>query len=323
MPATLEIGKHIHAHSHWLGKPLVDLADQALSGFDGERCQDSVTYAGRFLEGVLKRLLDSWAVPYGRSTFGELIAVVRGTDRLPKSLLDRLSEANKIRNRLFHEQEPDDMERVNEGDALLMLNISDLLVSWSGAHVPVESHPVPADLPVFLSVGRGHRLDQERFLQHLHTELRNLGVDVWNLSRAEFSEDRPFDQVREVMSRCHGALVVGLERSHAYAVFEREASKEQKRYVDRYIPTAWNQIEGAIASALQLPLMILKDRRLHDEGIFETRNTRHRREDFDLSTEAEQLSPRLRGVLAKWSQHVRALVEKDAEAKAKRRRIRR
>ncbi len=312
MAHTLEIGTRFHRHSDWLTRGLIVLADGALTDFENERHRESATKAGVCLEGVLKKLFDSWQTSYReRQTFGELIGTARQTGQLPPALLDRLGEANRIRIRAAHHSgEP--WEQVNEGDALLMLNVLDMMITWCSAHIQASPPSVPADLFIFLSVGSGHRLEQEQFLQHLRTELRNLGVDVRSLNSPSFSEDRPFDQVRDIMSQCHGALVVGLERSHAYAVFEREQSKRQKLYADQYIPTAWNQIEGAIASAINLPILVLKDQRLHNEGIFEAENHRHRRETFDVREEARGLSPRLKEILSHWTIHVRTLTRKTA-----------
>jgi hypothetical protein len=199
------------------------------------------------------------------------------------------------------------MDQVMEGDALLILMILDLFVVWCSRETVREQSSSQSDLPIFLSVGSAHSLEQEQFLRHLRSELAEVGVNLCQLSNnAEFSEERPFDQIRDLMSRCKAALVVGVERSHAYAVFERERSRRQRLYSDQYIPTAWNQIEGAIASALRLPILILKEKRLHNEGIFEADNHRHRREVFDLSAEAKGLSPGLRAILAGWVNHVRA-----------------
>ncbi len=312
MAHTLEIGTRFHSHSDWLARGLIELADGALTDFESERHRESATKAGVCLEGVLKKLFDSWKTPYGeRQTFGDLINTARKTGQVPTALLDRLGEANRIRNRAAHHS-GEIWEQVNEGDALLMLNVLDMMTTWSSAHIQAAPPSVPADLPIFLSVGSGHRLEQEQFMQHLRTELRSLGVDVRSLNSSDFSENRPFDQVGDIMSRCRGALIVGLERSHAYAVFEREQSKRQKLYADQYIPTAWNQIEGAIASALNLPILVLKDQRLHNEGIFEAENHRHRREAFDVREEAMGLSPRLKDILANWTVHVRTLARQTA-----------
>jgi hypothetical protein len=101
--------------------------------------------------------------------------------------------------------------------------------------------------------------------------------------------------------------VVGLERSHAYAVFERERSEREMLYQDQYISTAWNQIEGSIASALGLPILVLRERRVHKDGIFEANNHGHRIVDFDLRVESTGLSDELRSFLTGWVQDVRSI----------------
>jgi len=65
---------------------------------------------------------------------------------------------------------------------------------------------------------------------------------------------------------------VGLERSHAYTVFERERSERQKIHLDQYIPTAWNQIEAAMAYGRGLPLLVLVDQQLRCDGLLERGN---------------------------------------------------
>jgi hypothetical protein len=128
-------------------------------------------------------------------------------------------------------------------------------------------------------------------------------VELRNIPGDSFDKDKPFDQVRELMAVCRAALVVGLERALVYTVSEREKPVNK----DRFIPTAWNQIEGSIASALRLPVLILRDARLHQEGIFEAKNHGHQVHDFDLAAERRGLSPELRRFLAGWVQYVRSL----------------
>lgn len=305
MLKLFEIGETIHKQSGWLGRALVEQADQALCDFNADNHATAVSKVAACLEGTVKKLLDDWQVPYARETFGQLIGKLREMPRVPKSLVERLSDANAIRNRSsVHDQDPDDIQRVNEGDSLVMLHSLRLLVSWGGTQISRQP-ATPADLPVFLSVGTEHRLDQLQFLQRLRRELRDQAVDLKHLIEPEYADQRPFDQIRELMLTCKGALIVGLERSHAYTVFEREQSKKQEFYPDQYIPTAWNQIEGAMASALQLPVLVLTDDRLHSEGIFEAKNHRHRRETFNLAEEARELSPALRELLASWVKYVR------------------
>jgi len=301
MPGTHSISLRLYRSSAWLGEDL-DRADEALSAHEDRTYIAAVLKAGTCLEGILLKLLKQWQTPVdGVLTLGPLIGALRKTERAPSELLERLNEVNTIRNRAAHDQQTS-LNTTTEGDALQILNILALIVEWCSGHTLV-SDEVSQDLsvvPVFLSVGRPHRLDQEQFLQRLRADMRALGVGLRSLSSAEYSEAKPFDQIGDLMQSCRAALIVGLERSHAYTVFERERSDLEKIHQDQYVPTAWNQIEGSIASALKLPLLILRERSLQREGIFEAESHRHRIRDFDITTESRGLSGDLREFLAGW-----------------------
>jgi hypothetical protein len=299
--STLDISVSIQQHGSWLGQELVALVNDALLEFEEERFAHAALRAGVFLEGWLKLVLRTWGQPEPpRATFGELIGVVRRSEKAPPAILERLQEANGIRNRAAHDRSSI-YERVSEGDALVILHVLGLVVTWFAETTPsLRTESTGAVLvPVFLSVGRAHRVDQARFVELVRTVMRDLGVDLMSVVSA-YSKDRPFAQVCELMARCRGALVIGLERAHVYAISERDRRVNR----DRFIPTAWNQIEGSIAAALSLPILILRDDRLHREGIFEAENHGHRIRDFDLSRECRGLSRELRGLLEEWVDHV-------------------
>jgi HEPN domain-containing protein len=294
-----------------LGPDLVSRIDKALSAHEDGNHTEAVVEAARSLELMIKRVLKEWEIPPdSRATLGQLIGGLR--KRVPEKdpLLERLGEFNSIRNRI-HDKDarPSKLGEVFEGDSLHCLNSLALIVEWCREVLGHDQADTASDLfPIFLSVGGPHRLEQAQFLQNLRSEMRRLGVQLRWLTQDDYSPDRPFDQLVETMKECAAALVVGLERSHAYTVFERERSERQKIHLDQYIPTAWNQIEGAMASAMGLPLLILCENRLAREGIFEANNHRHQIREFYLATEARGLSEALRGFVTGWVQHVRLSV---------------
>ena len=63
-------------------------------------------------------------------------------------------------------------------------------------------------------------------------------------------------------------------RTHT-TVFERDDAKDERLHANQIIPTAWNQIEGSMASALGLPVLVLRQA-VHNEGIFEASHHQHR-----------------------------------------------
>ena len=130
MAGTLAIGIRIHQSSHGLGSDLIDLADEALLAHEDCKYSLAVIKAGAFLEGLLVRLLAEWGVPTdGHPTLGPLIGVVRKANQAPHELLERLNEANTIRNRAPHNN-PLRLSEVTEGDSLQIINILALVVDW-------------------------------------------------------------------------------------------------------------------------------------------------------------------------------------------------
>lgn len=305
MTGTLSMGMLIHGNGHWLGHDLTGLADEALSAHEERKYREAIVGAGACLEGLLRRMLDRWGVGCeAQATLGPLIGSARRSGHAPEELIERLNEAGTIRNRASHKKPP--LLGLTEGDSLHMLHILCSVVDWCRESLGHEETDTPAGLlPIFLSVGGPHRLEQARFLRHLRAELRRLGAELRTLTPDQYSPDKPFDQIAALMAACRAALVVGLERSHAYTVFERERSDRERLFQDQYIPTAWNQIEGAMASALRLEVLVLREHRLAREGIFEAENHRHRVRDFDLSVESRGLTPDLGDYLAGWVRHLR------------------
>ncbi len=319
LDSTFDIGVLVDGNGAWLGQELIGFAHEALTAHEARQYLLAVNRAGVCLEAVLKRMLQEWGKPPSpRSTLGELGKACGDTGRAPEALVERLQEANRIRNRAAHDKTagPDAaaaLAMLTVGDSLQILSILALVVEWYGQSLR-QTAAAPADaLPVFLSVGGPHRLDQHQFLQRLRFEMQNMGVAFRSLNSDDFSRDAPFDQVAEIMRTCRAALIVGLDRSHAYTIFEREGSQREKVHQDQYIPTAWNQIEGSMASALGLPVLILREQRLNQEGIFEATNHRHRIRDFRLEEESRGLSADLRRFLAGWVNDLRAAANKSPQ----------
>lgn len=305
MAGTPTIGRHDYECSGWLGEQLADAANEALTAQEEHRYTLAITKAGACLEGVLGQLLQEWGVaaPRGR-TLGQLIGDARESGKAPDALLERLNEARGIRNRAPHPR-PHPLEAVTEADALQMLTILDLVICWRNEAAVSPASATGEGLPMFLSTGRPHRLDQEQFLNRLRAYMRLLEVDLRSLAGGEYSREAPFEQIASLLKTCRGALVVGMERSHAYTVFERENSDEEALHENQIVPTAWNQIGGSMASALDLPVLVLRQTDLHNEGIFEATNHRRRIREFSLAAESKGLTHELAEYLKGWVRAVR------------------
>ncbi len=302
MTDILTISMKLHRHIDWLGPNLINIGDDAMSACEEKEYKRSVLQVGVFFEGFLELILNERGVPIPEpKTLGKLIGALRNSGKGCQELEARLSELNSVRLRAAHHKPPP-FGLITEGDSRYALDIMEMVVSYYSKEFSNENNDCldSNSIPVFLSVGGPHRLDQQQFLRHLRAEMRALGVGLITLSTDTYSEDSPFDQIRHLMNNCSGAIIVGLERAHAYTVIEREKSEQEKIFSDRYIPTSWNQIEGSIASAITIPLLILRDIRIHNEGIFEANSHRHKIVDIDLNENVKELSESLKKLLASW-----------------------
>jgi len=121
---------------------------------------------------------------------------------------------------------------------------------------------------VFISMGRRY-LDQHKdFLKALMALLDEYGVRPRVIDETDYPSENPLSDIAEVLRECSGAIIVAHERT-----FLQSGLEMQKRpLADIRYSTPWNQIEGAMAFALDMPILILlQDGVSQDEGLFGTK----------------------------------------------------
>ncbi len=326
MNDLLLVGNDIHENLDWLDGRVVRLADEALIRIEEADFSGACNHCGSALEMLCSQIVNYCGGQQpGRSpaTLGDYYTAQKGQDKagaplqgalrlagVPDEQIEavesRLRQAAHIRNKASHAQKTDIL-KPTRGDALLILEILGLLVRWYARSViRVGDRCDPeASLKLFLSVGTPHRLDQKQFIEKLRFELRKNGIQLLNLSTQEYSDDKPFDQIRQIMAGCDGTLVVGWERFHAYTMIERERSPKHNLIQNIHLATAWNQIEGSMSAALGIPLLVLRETRLHPDGIFEAANHGSRIVAFDLAKESLSLSDEFLGTVTGWCASLR------------------
>ena len=327
MRELITVGDVVHANLNWLHSEIVKHSDDALARYADARFSDAAISAGKTLECLCKQLversganmhnrkpttLSDYSTPLKNQGWESallpraLIPMCEDVEQV-KALLMRLEQAGKIRNKSAHGDSR--ILETTAGDALHIIEIVGIFVQWAAQYFADngDKAKMPIEVKIFLSVGKPHRLDQKQFLEKLRSELMQSGVALVTLDTTEYSAEKPLPQIRELMKTCDGALVIGWERVHAYTLFERESSSSQKLHQNIHLATPWNHIEGSIAATLGLPLLILKENRLHSEGIFEASSHDHNIESFDLPTEATALSRGLMKLILGWVNYHRKL----------------
>ncbi|MTD95578.1 hypothetical protein GIW81_14655 [Hyphomicrobium sp. xq] len=123
---------------------------------------------------------------------------------------------------------------------------------------------------VFLSVGRTNTPVQESFVASVEEYLASKGLRSRTVGRNEFTHKQPLQLVDELMDRCAGTLVIALERLFLETAIDRRGS-DAARPITGALTTPWNQIEAAFSYARKLPLLVIKEDCVREEGMLEGR----------------------------------------------------
>jgi len=127
-------------------------------------------------------------------------------------------------------------------------------------------------MDVFVSVGTGLSAQQEEFVAAVEQRLRAIALNPCTIGRNTFSTEAPLHAIMELMDRCDGAVVIAIERYHFPEGIERRGSPNETVLKNVTFPTAWNQVEAAMAYGRGLPLLVLVDDRLRCDALLEKGN---------------------------------------------------
>ena len=126
-------------------------------------------------------------------------------------------------------------------------------------------------VPVFLSVGAGRNPTQEAFVTSVKTFFDSRGIAAKTVDDYNTTNRQPLKDVEMCMSHCYGAIVLAFERTYIENGSSRRGSPAEQQLRSVRLPPAWNQIEAAMAYTRGLPLLVLVEHGLTDEGMLESK----------------------------------------------------
>ncbi|MDQ2840998.1 MAG: hypothetical protein M3Y72_08170 [Acidobacteriota bacterium] len=123
---------------------------------------------------------------------------------------------------------------------------------------------------IFMSVGRTSTHEQEALVEEVEAYLRDLGLNPSTVGRNYFKNQQPLVSVSELMAVCSGAVILAFERVLIKDGLERRGDPDGEQEIrDRALPTVWNQIEAAMAYSKGLPLLVLVEEGMREEGLLD------------------------------------------------------
>jgi hypothetical protein len=158
---------------------------------------------------------------------------------------------------------------------------------------------------VFISHPTPFKKDQVNFLSLIELELSSHELNPTNLGKNNWDFRSPLQPIRSIMNTCQAAIIIGLERHHSYIGYDKETSKDKQELIHKYMTSPWIQIEAGMAFQAELPLLILKEKKVFAEGILDPQISNFYVFEFEVENQSKKLSPELKKIILSWATHLK------------------
>ncbi|HUJ46776.1 MAG TPA: hypothetical protein VLV55_06560 [Rhizomicrobium sp.] len=160
---------------------------------------------------------------------------------------------------------------------------------------------------IFVSIGTPLSKQQLEFKIAIMNCVRGLGFEPRTVGDREEDTDsthiRPWDHAVGILKSCDGAVVVAYEKDRASTLTRNKLDGTSTSSNDVRLMTVWNHAEASIAYSIGLPLLLLCERGVKQEGMLEERVLGH---VADIEISPEQLSSSVfQNRLEAWAKEVR------------------
>lgn len=171
-------------------------------------------------------------------------------------------------------------------------------------------------ISIFLSYPKPCLTSQQVFIDHLTAYLKSRGISPRTLGVTDYDMDAPLKAIRRLMLESNGLITIAFRRTFiekGTMRFGTDMPKSLPRSIDgQWLTSPWAQIEPAMAYQLGLPILILREGNVLEEGILERGVVGLYMPEFYLDDSSEDYftSNEWHAIIGKWEGHVRAVVER-------------
>jgi hypothetical protein len=124
---------------------------------------------------------------------------------------------------------------------------------------------------VYISVGSAATPAQAQTAEAVFRSLEAAGLSPRQMEKNEWTAEQPLRGIKRVIEQCQGIVVIAFERYHFPDGTERKKDGTTEVKKDARFPTVWNHIEAAMAYTRGLPLLVIAEQGLMDDGLIEGR----------------------------------------------------
>jgi len=167
-------------------------------------------------------------------------------------------------------------------------------------------------ISVFLSYPKPHTTSQGRFVALLREYLEGRGLSPRTLGVTDYDMDAPLTAIRRLMLESNGLITIAFRRIFVEKGMSRFQSDlpgvEGSSVGGKWFTSPWSQIEPAMAYQLGIPVLLLREKGVLEEGILERGVVGLYMPEFDPEDGNYFASPEWNGMIGRWEGYVRGVV---------------
>lgn len=142
-------------------------------------------------------------------------------------------------------------------------------------------------IPVFLSYPRPHLIKQEEFINRIKKYLDSRELEPRTLGVTDYNMTAPLTSIRRIMLECNGLLTIAFKRIKIVKGVEKDGynlsgPSEQKNINNIWLTSPYCQIEPAMAFQIGLPVLVLREKGVKEDGILEKGTLGMYMPEFDI-----------------------------------------
>lgn len=267
-----------------------------LKAFENRELLSASIWSAVFVESILKDILTVLLnVNVSTEEISALIARLRNTlnnrssrfELTPadstaiEDIMRRADEIRLKRNRLVHDTGMENNYLDSDADDIYK-NVNLIIERYLKTKVSkavfrknkdiadevVNTQHEPS-FPMFISTITPHTFEQSEFIEEFCNKLKGIGIKPVRCVMTDFDRRNPMEKARRCIEGCHGVIVLGLERSHAYFYRDKEGSEKESEAMHRRYSSAWLQLETGMAIGMGKDIFVLCQKNLYGDGIFD------------------------------------------------------
>ena len=176
-------------------------------------------------------------------------------------------------------------------------------------------------ISVFLSYPAPYMARQHQFVERIRDYLRDRGLEPRTLGVTDYDMDAPLTAIRRLMRESNGVITIAFRRAMIAAGTGKPQSDLDAEAYDlsgKWLTSPWSHIEPAMAFQLGLPILVLREAGVVDDGILERGVMGLYLPEFDLDSGHENYLdlPEWKQIIAKWESRIRQVAGRKGQPPA-------